>query len=108
MALQDISYLAALISAGIHKAQGLITILPDDKDNLFVTLTAKQLNPNLKIVSKGVEEHTIKKLKMAGADSVVLSNAIGGLRMVSEQIRPAVVGFLDKMAACTKGQVLQV
>ena len=94
----------ALISAGIHKAQGLITILPDDKDNLFVTLTAKQLNPNLRIVSKGVDEHTIKKLKMAGADSVVLSNAIGGLRMVSVLIRPAVVGFLDKMLRAQKGK----
>jgi len=93
-----------LVNAGIHKAQGLITVLPDDKDNLFVTLTAKQLNPNLRIVSKGIDEHTIKKLKMAGADSVVLSNAIGGLRMVSELIRPAVVGFLDKMLRAQKGK----
>ena len=97
----------ALVNAGVHEAQGLITILPDDKDNLFVTLTAKQLNPNLRIVSKGVDEHTIKKLKMAGADSVVLSNSIGGLRMVSELIRPAAVSFLDKDAAYTKRQVLQ-
>ncbi len=94
----------ALISAGVHEAQGLITILPDDKDNLFVTLSAKQLNPNLRIVSKGIDEHTIKKLKMAGADSVVLSNAIGGLRMVSELIRPGVVGFLDKMLRTQKGK----
>ena len=93
-----------LINAGVHKAQGLITILSEDKDNLFVTLTAKQLNPNLRIVSKGVGEHAIKKLKMAGADSVVLSNAIGGLRMVSELIRPAVVGFLDKMLRTQKGK----
>ena len=93
-----------LINAGVYKAQGLITILSEDKDNLFVTLTAKQLNPNLRIVSKGVGEHAIKKLKMAGADSVVLSNAIGGLRMVSELIRPAAVGFLDKMLRTQKGK----
>lgn len=94
---------AALVNAGIHEAHGLITILPDDKDNLFVTLTAKQLNPNLRIVSKGVEEHTIKKLKLAGAASVVMPSFIGGLRMVSELIRPAAVSFLDKNASYAKG-----
>jgi Kef-type K+ transport systems, predicted NAD-binding component len=52
-----------LINAGIYKAQGLITILPEDKDNLFVTLTARQLNPNLRIVAKGLDELAIKKLK---------------------------------------------
>ena len=101
---EDATHDDALVNAGIHKAQGLISVLPDDKDNLFVTLTAKQLNPNLRIVSKGIDEHTIKKLKMAGADSVVLSNAIGGLRMVSELIRPAVVGFLDKMLRAREGK----
>ncbi|MHC4139743.1 MAG: potassium channel family protein [Planctomycetota bacterium] len=97
-----------LVNAGVHEAQGLITILPEDKDNLFVTLTAKQLNPNLRIVSKGIDEHTIKKLKMAGADSVVLSNAIGGLRMVSELIRPAAVSFLDKMLRIQKGKSYRI
>ncbi len=97
-----------LVNAGVHEAQGLITILPEDKDNLFVTLTAKQLNPNLRIVSKGIDEHTIRKLKMAGADSVVLSNAIGGLRMVSELIRPAAVSFLDKMLRTQNGKSYRI
>lgn len=99
---------AALVNAGIHEAHGLITILPDDKDNLFVTLTAKQLNPNLRIVSKGVEEHTIKKLKLAGAASVVMPSFIGGLRMVSELIRPAAVSFLDKMLRTQKGKSYRI
>lgn len=99
---------ATLISAGIQKAKGLITTLPDDKDNLFVTLTAKQLNPDLRIVSKGVEEHTIKKLKMAGTDSVVRPNSIGGMRMVSELIRPAAVSFLDKMLRTQKGKSYRI
>lgn len=98
----------ALISAGIKEAQGLITTLPEDKDNLFVTLTAKQLNPGLRIVSKSVEEHTIKKMKIAGADSVVMPNAIGGLRMVSELIRPAAVSFLDKMLRTQKGKSYRI
>lgn len=97
-----------LINAGIHEAHGLITILPEDKDNLFVTLTAKQLNPNLRIVSKGVDESSIKKLKMAGADSVVMPNSIGGLRMVSELIRPAAVSFLDKMLRTQKGKTYRI
>ena len=97
-----------LVKAGIHKAHGLISILPDDKDNLFVTLTAKQLNPNLRIVSKGLNVHTIKKLKMAGADSVVLPNAIGGLRMVSELVRPAAVSFLDKMLRTQNGKSYRI
>ncbi|GAX60202.1 kef-type K+ transport systems, predicted NAD-binding component [Candidatus Scalindua japonica] len=97
-----------LINAGIHKAHGLITILPDDKDNLFVTLTAKQLNPDLRIVSKGLDKITIKKLKMAGADSVVLPNFIGGLRMVSELVRPAAVSFLDKMLRTQDGKTYRI
>ncbi|ODS31402.1 MAG: potassium uptake system protein TrkA [Candidatus Scalindua rubra] len=112
---EDICYISGdatndktLISAGIQKAQGLITTLSEDKDNLFVTLTAKQLNPDLRIVSKGVEEHTIKKLKMAGADSVVMPNSIGGLRMVSELIRPAAVSFLDKMLRTQKGKTYRI
>ncbi len=104
----DATHDEALISAGIHKAHGLITILPDDKDNLFVTLTAKQLNPDLRIVSKGLDDHTIKKLKMAGADSVVLPNFIGGLRMVSELVRPAAVSFLDKMLRTQKGKSYRI
>ncbi len=104
----DATHDKALVNAGIHEAQGLITILPDDKDNLFVTLTAKQLNPDLRIVSKGVEEHTIKKLKLAGAASVVMPSFIGGLRMVSELIRPAAVSFLDKMLRTQKGKSYRI
>ena len=97
-----------LINAGIHRAHGLITILSEDKDNLFVTLTAKQLNPNLRIVSKGLEKNIIKKLKLAGADSVVMPNSIGGLRMVSELIRPAAVSFLDKMLRTQNGKTYRI
>lgn len=97
-----------LIKAGIHNAHGLITTLAEDKDNLFVTLTAKQLNPKLRIVSKGVDESAVRKLKMAGADSVVMPNFIGGLRMVSELIRPEAVNFLDKMLRRQKGKSYRI
>ncbi len=87
----------ALLKAGIKKAKGLISALPSDKDNLFVVLSARALNPRLRIVSQAIEEDSKPKLLKAGADSVILPNVIGGLRMASEILRPAVVTFLDFM-----------
>ena len=86
-----------LLKAGIKKAKGLISALPSDKDNLFVVLSARGLNPRLRIVAQAIEEDSKPKLLRAGADSVVLPNVIGGLRMASEILRPAVVTFLDLM-----------
>ena len=83
--------------ARIAVARGLVTTLPSDKDNLFVILTARELNPSLRIVSRAVEHDSQQKLRKAGADSVVSANRIGGLRMASEMIRPNVVSFLDLM-----------
>lgn len=83
--------------ARIGEARGLVTTLPSDKDNLFVILTARELSPSLRIVSRAIEDDSDQKLRKAGADSVVSANRIGGLRMVSEMIRPNVVSFLDSM-----------
>lgn len=86
-----------LIRAGIERARGLIASLSTDRDNLFVVLSAKQLNPKLRVVSKAVEANSQIKLRKAGADSVVLPDQIGGLRLASTVIRPHVVDFLDMM-----------
>jgi voltage-gated potassium channel len=86
-----------LMDAGIERARGLAACLHDDKDNLFLTISARQLNPKLRIISKAVDLPTRAKLLKAGADSVVSSAYIGGLRMASELVRPAVVNFLDQM-----------
>lgn len=86
-----------LKAAGIHDARGLIAALPEDKENLFVVISARQLNPHLRIVSRGIEQNTAAKLEQVGADSVVSPNRIGGMRMASEMIRPQVVEFLDIM-----------
>ena len=86
-----------LIKAGIKRAKGLISTLPEDKDNLFVVLSARELNPRLRIVAKTIEEESRYKILKVGADSVVSPNNIGGLRMASEMIRPDVVSFLDSM-----------
>jgi voltage-gated potassium channel len=86
-----------LIQAGVERAAGLVSALADDKNNLFITLSARVLNPELRIVSKGVDDHVRKKMLIAGANAVVSPTAIGGLRMVSELLRPATTGFLDTM-----------
>jgi voltage-gated potassium channel len=86
-----------LVAAGIARAAGLVSALAEDKDNLFVALTARRLAPNLRIVARAVEERTVPKLRTAGADAVVSPNQIGGLRMASELVRPGTVSFLDTM-----------
>lgn len=88
---------ATLREAGIERAAGLLTCLQSDAENLFVVLSARRLNPQLRIVTKAVAPASRDKLKQVGADSVVLTKAIGGLRMASELMRPHVVNFLDEM-----------
>lgn len=88
---------AVLLGAGIVKARGLAACLHDDKENLFVTVTARQLNPALRIVAQNVDTGASSKLLQAGASATVSPNLIGGLRLVSELIRPSVTTFLDSM-----------
>jgi voltage-gated potassium channel len=93
----DATHDEVLQEAGIERARGVISALTEDKDNLFVTVTARALNPSLRIVAKAIDPKADAKLRRAGADSVVSPNMIGGLRLVSEMIRPEVVTFLDVM-----------
>ncbi len=86
-----------LWKAMIEHAQGLYATTDSDNDNIVISLTARQLNPKLRIVSRCNDTKNIDKLKRAGADSVVALNFIGGLRMASEMIRPHVTSFLDMM-----------
>jgi voltage-gated potassium channel len=87
-----------LREAGIEHAVGLAAALSGEKDNLFLTLTARQLNPALRIVARGgLSEGINQKLTRAGADATVSPAVIGGLRMASELLRPTVVSFLDTM-----------
>jgi len=93
----DASEDEVLLASGVRRAAGLISALGEDKDNLFVALSARRLAPHLRIVARAVEERTVPKLKAAGADEVVSPNQIGGLRMASLLVRPGTVGFLDTM-----------
>lgn len=86
-----------LEQAGISRAYGVVCALPTDKDNVFLTLTARQMNPRVRIVSRAIDLHTAGRMKIAGADSVVTTNFIGGMRLASEMVRPHVTQFLDLM-----------
>jgi voltage-gated potassium channel len=86
-----------LLKAGIHEAAGLFAVTGDDNLNLVISLTAKQLNPTVKVAAKCNDLKNSEKIRKAGADSVVSPAFIGGLRIVSEMIRPTTVSFLDVM-----------
>jgi voltage-gated potassium channel len=88
---------ATLIAAGIQRAGGLISSLPTDRDNMFVVITARGLNPTFRIVSKIKDISSRDKFLRAGANIVTSSDFIGGLRMVSELVRPGATSFLDTM-----------
>lgn len=90
-----------LTMAGIKQARGLVTTLSEDKDNVFVVLCARSLNPNLRIISRLVEDKNVELLRKAGADQIVSPDAIGGMRMASVMLRPTVVSFLDEMLRVT-------
>ncbi len=103
-AVPDIIYIDAdatdndsLLAAGVQKALGLFAVTDDDNENLVIGLTAKQLNPRIRVVSRCRELKNINKLKAGGVDTVISPSLIGGMRMASEMIRPSVVSFLDTM-----------
>ena len=86
-----------LLNAGIKEAIGLFAITGDDNKNLVISLTAKQLNPNIRVVARCHDLKNMEKMKKVGADAVISPSSIGGLRMASEMVRPTVVSFLDTM-----------
>jgi voltage-gated potassium channel len=86
---------SVLISAGIKRAKGLITTLPDDAENVFVVLTAREMNRNLHIISRASRDSSDKKLRMAGANNVVMPDKVGGTHMASLVLKPDVVEFFN-------------
>jgi len=84
-----------LKAAGIDKAIGLISVLSSDADNLYVVLSARGLNPKLRIVARASEEGAEKKLVRAGADKVISPYHLGGLRIAHTILKPAVVDFIE-------------
>ncbi len=88
---------AVLVRAGIERARGILLSLETDEINLYVAVSARQLNPGIRIVAKGIDIRSHEKMIRAGADYAVSPDFIGGMRMVSQMVRPAAVTFLDMM-----------
>lgn len=84
-----------LLNAGIGRARALIATMPDDADNLYVVLTAHELNPNLTIISRASHSESVKKLRIAGANNVIMPDKVGGAHMASLVVTPDVIDFLD-------------
>ncbi|GAB2479614.1 potassium channel protein [Hymenobacter qilianensis] len=87
-----------LRAAGVDRARALITALPKDTDNVFVALTARELNPNIRIIARASAKTSERKLLRAGANSVVMPDEIGGSHMANLVIRPEVIRFLDMIS----------
>jgi voltage-gated potassium channel len=86
-----------LLRAGIKRAAGVFAVTGDDGKNLLITLSAKQLNPEVRVVARIHDVRNAEKLKRVGADAIVSPDFTGGMRIASSMLRPAVVSFLDEM-----------
>ncbi len=86
-----------LLRAGIKNASNLITALPSDANNLFVVLTASQLNKKCKVISRASNESSYSKLKIAGASNVIMPDKLGGDHMASLVVTPDVIEFVDRL-----------
>ncbi len=86
-----------LLEAGIQRAKGIITALPHDADNVYVTLTAKSLNPHLVIVARAERPEAEEKLRRAGATTVIFPAVMGGRQMVTAMTRPVIMDFVENV-----------
>ena len=94
-----------IIAAGIDRAKALITTLPKDSDNLFVVLTARELNKKLSIISRATEDSSDRKLRIAGANNVIMPDKVGGQHMASLVMNPNVIEFLDHISIEGKHEI---
>jgi len=89
---------SVLRSAGIERARAIVTAIPSDPDNVFVTLSARELNPGIHVHARGENEAGVRRLRLAGADQVLSIHQIGGQRIANAIMRPAVVDFIELAA----------
>ncbi len=92
-----------LVLADIANAKGVFAVTGDDSKNLMISLTAKQLNPNVRVVARCHEMRNVEKMRKAGADAIVSPDFTGGMRIASAMVRPHVVSFLDEMLRTDHG-----
>jgi len=89
---------SVIIKAGINRALALITTLPRDTDNLFVVLTARDINKGLNIISRASDDRSEHKLRIAGANNVILPDKVGGAHMATLVTSPDLMQFLDQIS----------
>ena len=94
-----------LITAGVERAACFISALPNDADNLFVVLSARQLNSKINIISRASNESSYDKLKFAGANNVILPDKIGGDHMASLVVVPGLMEFIDNLSIVGKSNI---
>ncbi|PRX53133.1 potassium channel family protein [Flagellimonas meridianipacifica] len=87
-----------LVEAGIERAQYLITAVPDDAENLFIVLSARQLNKDLFIISRASQVTSLTKLQLAGANKVIMPDKIGGDHMASLVVMPDLITFINQLS----------
>jgi len=97
--IADATFDETLIQAGVKRARGLATCLADDADNVYVVLTARDLNQKLHIVARAVEEQAEPKLIRAGANRVVAPTIIGSQNMARALLKPTIADFMDSIVA---------
>jgi voltage-gated potassium channel len=85
-----------LAAAGVGRARALVAALTDDKDNLYVVITARQANAEMRIVARAIGDRAPDKLRKAGANTVISTNQLGGMRLANEVLRPHVTEFLEE------------
>ena len=94
-----------LVKAGVERAHSLIVALPSDADNLFIVLTARQMNKNFTIISRASDESSYNKLKLAGADNVIMPDKLGGDHMASLVVIPDLIEFIDNLSIVGKANI---
>ena len=95
-----------LRKAGVERAMGLVTAVDSDEKNIYVTLSARVLNPKLFIVARANRDHAEEKLRLAGASRIISPYTIGGRRMASLAMRPTAVEFVDTVLSASNSELL--
>lgn len=101
----DATFDENLILAGVQNAGNLIVALPSDADNLFIVLTARQMNKGLTIISRASNESSYNKLKIAGANNVIMPDKLGGDHMASLVVVPGLIEFIDNLSIVGKSNI---
>ena len=95
-----------LRAAGVDRAVGLVTAVDSDEKNIYVTLSARVINPGLYIVARANRDHAEEKLRLAGANRIISPYTIGGRRMASLAMRPTAVEFVDTVLSASNTELL--